>query len=159
MLRATGCAVRVRMCGGTMYSLPTVADTDSSNVQSKARKTQDYKGLSAAEVFVIEFASGPSPLTLGVYCARVCLRSMLASAPQDTEPMVSIIYVQTAKADVATKVCPAAGRGGSMTQVAPLERQPCGDCVGPPTQHGPTQLSECVCFPAAGRGGSMTQVV
>ena len=109
MLRATGCAVRVRMCGGTMYSLPTVADT----VQSKARKTQDYKGLSAAEVFVIEFASGPSPLTLGVYCARVCLRSMLASAPQDTEPMVSIIYVQTAKADVATKVCPAPGRGGS----------------------------------------------
>ena len=69
---------------------------------------------------------------------------MLVSAPQDTEPMVSIIYVQTAKADVATKVCPAAGRGGSMTQVAPLERQPCGDCVGPPTQHGPTQLSECV---------------
>ena len=119
-----------------MYSLPTVADTDSSNVQRKARKTQDYKGLSAAEVFVIEFASGPSPLILGVYCARVC-----ASAPQDTEPMVSIIYVQTAKADVATKVCPAAGRGGSMTQVAPLERQPCGDCVGPPTQHGRTDTA------------------
>ena len=43
------------MCGGTMYILPTVAYTDSSNVQGMARKTQDYKGLLAAEVFVIEF--------------------------------------------------------------------------------------------------------
>ena len=77
----------VRWCNELF--LPTVADTDCSNVQgkedSRLQRPFGCRGL-RKKTYIIELASGPSTLTLGgVYCAGARLRSMLVSAPQDTE--------------------------------------------------------------------------